>query len=263
MNKITYKTADGVDLHLHVFEPAGHRKTDRRPAIIFFFGGGWVGGTPEQFYQQARYCSALGMVALSADYRVGITPFECVKDGKSAVRWVRHHADQLGVDPRRIVASGGSAGGHVAACTGVIPGHEEYGEDLRISSVPGAMILFNPVIDTTEAGFGMDQVGVARKTDISPCHHVHKGIPPTLVFHGTADTTVPFENAERFTRLMTAAGNVCRLVPFEGRGHGFFNGREFLPQSDDKDFDATMRETAEFLVSQDYLPEPQAKRSAW
>ena len=92
------------------------------------------------------------MVAISADYRVKsrnqTTPFECVKDGKSAIRWVRQHAAELGVDPDRIVAAGGSAGGHVAACTGVIEGINEDGEDAAIRSVPNAMILFSILCST-------------------------------------------------------------------------------------------------------------------
>ena len=116
---VVYKTASGVDLILHVFEPEGWQASDQRAAAVFFFGGGWSGGTPKQFYQHARALADRGMVAFSADYRVKsrnkTTPFECVKDGKSAIRWVRAHAAELGIDPSMIVASGGSAGGHVAA----------------------------------------------------------------------------------------------------------------------------------------------------
>jgi len=224
--ELVYKTIHGVDLKLHVFKPAGHQVTDRAPAIVFFFGGGWAGGTPKQFYQQARELADLGMVALSADYRVRsrhkTTPFDAVTDAKSAIRWVRQNAKELGVDPNRIVGSGGSAGGHVALCAALIEGLEQDGEDLSTRSMPNALILFNPVLDTTARGLGLDRVGVDRQTEASPCHHVRPGLVPTLLFHGTADKTVPFENAERFTRLMLEAGNDCKLVAFEGRGHGFF-----------------------------------------
>ncbi len=259
--KIVYKTIGGTTLSLHVFKPADWRPVDRRPAIVFFFGGGWTQGSPRQFYQQARYCAGLGVVAFSAEYRVGLTPFECVKDGKSAVRWIRRHAGELGIDPGKIVAAGGSAGGHVAACAGVIQGYEEEGEATDVSSVPDAMILFNPVIDTTEKGYGMEKVGAGRKTEISPCAHVRKGICPALIFHGTDDAVVPFENVKRFAGLMTEAGNQCRLVPFAGRGHGFFNSREFRPALKAEDYEATMRETRSFLVSLDFLPETEIRRN--
>lgn len=254
---LIYKTVNGTELRMDVFEPAGFKAADRRPAIVFFFGGGWSSGSPRQFYQQARAMADQGMMAFSADYRVGgrnkTTPFECVKDGKSAIRWVRAHATELGIDPDRIVAAGGSAGGHVAACTGVIAGTEESGEKTTISSVPNAMILFNPVLDTTDKGYGAKAFKPEQQTDLSPCHHVRRGIVPTIIFHGTADKTVPFENAERFTRLMKEAGNVCVLVPFEGKDHGFFNGSFFRKGNGDADFELTMKQSIEFLKTQSVL----------
>jgi acetyl esterase/lipase len=248
---------DGIELKLDVFEPMGHKASDHRPAIVFFFGGGWSGGDTKQFYQQAKFMAEKGMLSISADYRVKgrnkTTPFECVKDGKSAIRWVRQHAAELGVDPDRIVAAGGSAGGHVAACTGVIEGVHEDGEDAIVSSIPKAMILFNPVLDTTDKGFGAKNFKPEQQTDLSPCHHVRKGIVPTLVFHGTTDKTVPFENVERFAKLMKEAGNECVLVPFAGKDHGFFNGSFFRKQNGDTDFDVTMQRSIEFLKTQGIL----------
>jgi len=254
---VSYKSVEGVELKMHVFEPQGLKSTDHRSAVVFFFGWGWTGGDPKQFFQQARALSDGGMVAFSADYRVkgrnNTTPFECVKDGKSAIRWVREHASELGIDPQRIVAAGGSAGGHVAACTGVIEGYEEKGENPAISSVPNAMILFNPVIDTTEKGYGAARFKPEQRTMISPSHHVRKGIVPTLIFHGTADRTVPFENAQRFARLMKEAGNECVLVPFEGKDHGFFNGSFFRKSNGDADHDVTMKRSIEFLNEHGFL----------
>lgn len=247
---IPYKNVGDVTLNLHAFFPDDYQASDQRAAIIFFFGGGWTGGTPRQFYEQARFLADRGMVAFAAEYRVKsqhrTSPFECVKDGKSAVRWVRTHAVELGLDPDRIVAAGGSAGGHVAACTGLLPGFEDKSD--AVSSLPNAMILFNSVLDTTEKGFGASRFSAEEKTALSPCHHVRSGIVPTLLFHGTADKTVPFENAERFFRLMQKAGNTCELVPFEGRSHGFFNGRFFRSGSVGADFEKTMTRSVEFLV---------------
>lgn len=247
-----YKTVDGVELKLHVFEPESLAPSDTRPAVVFFFGGGWSGGDPKQFYQQARDMADQGLLAFSAEYRVKsrnkTSPFECVKDAKSAIRWVRQHAAELGVDPDRIIASGGSAGGHIALCVGVIKGCEEAGENLKISSVPNLMIAFNPVLDTTSKGYGAKRFSPEQQTNLSPCHQVHAGIVPSLIFHGTKDTTVPFENAERFTRLMKEAGNTCVLVPFEGKGHGFFNGSFFRPANTDVDYDKTMKHSFEFLA---------------
>lgn len=228
---VVYKTIDSTKLSLHIFNPEGHQITDQVPVIVFFFGGGWTGGSPKQFYEQSLFFAERGIVAISAEYSVnkkhGTTPFDAVTDAKSAIRWVRQHAKELGVDPNKIVASGGSAGGHLALCTAMIDGYEEVGEDVSISSKPNAMILYNPVLDTTEKGYGLDKVGEKQKTDISPIHHIKQDIVPTLVFHGMADQTVPYENAARFNRLMNEAGNDCQLESYEGKGHGFFNGTYF------------------------------------
>lgn len=249
-----YKKIGDVKLRLHIFKPDGWKKSDRRPAIVFFFGGGWTGGSPSQFEQQSRYLASRGMVAMSAEYRIrsrhGTTPFECVADGKSAVRWIRSHAGELGVDPHRIVASGGSAGGHVAACTGVLKGLDEPGEETTISSVPNALVLFNPAVDlmiipkNRRAG----KLLGGRARELSPLQHVRAGLPPTIVFHGAADTTVPFESVQRFQQAMKKAGNRCELVPFKGEKHGFFNYSRSR-----KNYNATMRRTDEFLTSLGYL----------
>ena len=209
-----------------MFEPEGHKASDARPAIVFFFGGGWVGGSPGQFYPHCKYLASRGMWAASAEYRVksrnGTTPFECVADGKSAVRYIRTHASELGIDPEKVAAGGGSAGGHVAASTGVIDGHEEAGEDTKVSSKPVALCLFNPVIDTGPKGYGYNKLG-ERYKELSPVEHVTEDDPPAILFHGTADTTTPFSNATDFQARMKKAGNRCGVVSFEGQKHGFFN----------------------------------------
>ena len=131
----TYKTVGDVKLNLYLFIPEGHQASDKRPAIVFFFGGGWTNGSPAQFEPHCLHFASRGMVAVAADYRVksrhGVTPVECVADAKSAVRWLRANAAKLGVDPARIAAGGGSAGGHVATCTGVIEGLDEKSEDRK------------------------------------------------------------------------------------------------------------------------------------
>jgi len=254
---VSYKKVGEVDLKLHVFKPEGHLVSDKRSAVVFFFGGGWSGGTPKQFYQQSRFLAEHGMVAFAAEYRVAsvhkTSPYECVTDGKSAIRWVREHAASLGVDPTRIVSSGGSAGGHVAACTGVIQGYEQEGENVCISSRPNAMVLFNPVLDTTAKGYGAGRFERSKQTELSPCHHVRKALAPTIVFQGVADTTTPLENAERFSQLMEEAGNSCDVITYEGRKHGFFNGSFFRSKNNDKDFADTMRKTLIFLKSNGML----------
>lgn len=252
--KLLYKEINGDSLYLHVFEPEISKKPTA--AIIFFFGGGWVGGHPKQLYQQSAYLASRGILAISAEYRIkkhhGTTPFDCVEDGKSAIRWVREHAKELHIDPNKIVAAGASAGGHVALCTALITGFENSSEDTNISSIPNAVIGLNPVFDTTKKGYGSEKVK-GRETEISPCHQVKENLPPMLLFHGEADKTVPFENASRFNQLMLAAGNDCELISFENQGHGFFNGSFFRKNSDDKFLNATLYDMDVFLKKLGYL----------
>jgi len=250
--KVTYKTVGDVSLQLHIFKPENHRATEKRPCIVFFFGGGWVGGTPLQFYPHCRYLSSRGMVAISAEYRVknqhGTTPYECVKDGKSAIRWVRLHAEELGIDPRRLAAGGGSAGGHVAAATGSVKTFEEPGEDTAISSKPNALVLFNPVYDNGPEGYGHDRVKEHWRA-FSPMHNIDEDTPPTIVFLGTKDKLIPVSTAEKYKDLMAKSRRRCDLHLYEGQPHGFFNYRD----GKNTYYDQTVIEADKFLASLGYL----------
>ncbi len=222
-----YKQAS-PPLWIHRFDPPGHApQTDRRPAAVFFFGGGWTGGTVRQFEQHARYLAGRGMVTFLADYRVrsrhGVEPDACVADGKSAIRWVRANAERLGVDPDRIAAGGGSAGGHVAAAAGICDGLEDPTDGQpRVSSKPDALLLFNPVYDNSPQGYGHDRIK-AWFPAISPADNITADDPPTIVFLGTEDTLVPVPTAVAFDARLRAHGIRSELHLSAGQPHGFFN----------------------------------------
>jgi len=250
--KLVYKHASNVDLHLHVFEPDHHRPDAAQPAIVFFFGGGWNGGSPTQFYPHCSYLAGRYMVAISAEYRVksrnGTTPFDCVADGKSAIRWIRAHAKRLGIDPNRIAAGGGSAGGHIAAAVATVPGLDDPADDTSVSCRPNALVLFNPVYDNGPGGYGYKRVK-DRFREISPLHNLSTTTPPTVVFLGTNDKLVPVATAEKFRDKMLELGCKSVLHLYEGRGHGFFNhGR-----GDGSDYRRTVYQMDVFLESLGYL----------
>jgi acetyl esterase/lipase len=244
-----YKKTSTRPLYLYSLSPA---KTDSpRPAIVFFFGGGWKGGSTDQFADQARHLTARGMISILVDYRVASrdqsTPFDSVHDARSAMRWVRAHAGELQIDASKIVASGGSAGGHLAGATAILNGVDDPADDLHVSPAPAALVLFNPVLDTTETGYGAATIG-KNAIDLSLTHHVKAGLPPIILFHGTADRTVPFANAEEFTRRVKAAGGDCRLVPLEGADHGFFNSPAFSKRASATVYEKVMQDVDMFLT---------------
>jgi acetyl esterase/lipase len=224
-----YKQTATRPLYLYVLRPPASF-AGPRPAIIFFFGGGWTGGTTDQFDDQAQHFASRGFITVLADYRIRqrdqSTPFDSVCDARSAMRWLRSHAAELGVDSRKIAASGGSAGGHLAGATAILTDVNEASDDLGVSPAPAALVLFNPVLDTTERGYGAATIG-PRAEELSLTHHIRKGLPPILILHGTNDHTVPFQNAIDFAGRVKSVGGDCELVPFEGADHGFFNSPSF------------------------------------
>ena len=260
--KVVYKTIGDTELKLHVFEPkdkvikkGGSREVvqeTNRPAAVFFFGGGWNGGKLSQFYPHCQHLADQGIVAMAAEYRVksrnGTTPFECVMDGNSAIRWVRNHASELRIDPKRIIAGGGSAGGHVAAATGTVPGLIEAGEDTQTSSLPNALILFNPVYDNGPGGYGHERVK-DRYTEISPMHNISSEMPPAIVFLGTKDKFIPVKTAEKFRDKMKQAGVRSELKLYEGATHGFFNAKK----KSSSDYRQTIMQMDDFLNSLGYF----------
>jgi len=247
-----YKTVDDFDLKLNIIYPESYKKGKKYPAIVFFYGGGWKGGTVHQFENQCHFLAKRGIVAVAANYRVSSrnnsTPFDAVEDAKSAMRYIIEHARELGINKNKIVAAGGSAGGHLAAATAIIPGFDADGENTKINTTPSALLLFNPVINTTEEGYGSERLGERAKS-ISPAHHVIPKLPPTLIFHGLADTTVPFQNVEDFQSKMESAGNVCYVVPFREMGHGFFN----YGKNENRCYELTMEKTEAFLRELKYI----------
>jgi len=223
---VVYKDVGESKLNVHIFNPLNHTSFDKRPAIVFFFGGGWSSGSPSQFYPHCQYLASRGMVAMSAEYRVkkrhGTSPRECVKDGKSVIRWIRQHAKDLGIDAKKLAAGGGSAGGHVAAATGTVKGFNEPGEDASVDCRPDALVLFNPVFDNGPEGWGHARVKDYWQ-DISPLHNIDTKTPPTVVFLGTKDKLIPTSTAQAYKKQMTDKGQRCDLFLYEGQGHGFFN----------------------------------------
>ncbi|MBI3881701.1 MAG: alpha/beta hydrolase [Verrucomicrobia bacterium] len=245
-----YKKVGDRELHLHIEKPAAWKAADQRPAIVFFFGGGWVGGTPTQFQGQSEYLATRGMVGIRVEYRVipkgdEGPPVVCCNDAKSAMRWVRARAAELGIDPQRIAAGGGSAGGHLAAFVGLVEGQDDPADDLKISPKTSALVLFNPVFDNgPDGGWGAKRVG-DRFKEFSPAHNVTAAAPPAIIFLGSKDALIGVPVLERFKANMTKAGARCETHIYEGQAHGFFNQDPYKT--------ATLIEADKFLASLGWL----------
>jgi acetyl esterase/lipase len=242
---LIYKKAGEGELKLFIDKPANMKASGQRPAIVFFFGGGWVGGTPAQFQKQSEYLATRGMVGVRVQYRVipkgdKGPPVVCCADAKSAMRYVRAHAKELGIDPNRIAAAGGSAGAHLAAFTGLVAGLDDPQDDLAVSCKPDAMVLFNPVFNNGPRQWGHERVG-DRFMEFSPSHHVTKDAPPTVVFLGDADKLIPVSVVKDFEADMKRAGVRCDTHIYSRAEHGFFNKEPF--------FTPTLMETDKFLAS--------------
>jgi acetyl esterase len=241
---------DTTSLYMIVDYPQNFDESKTYPAIVFFFGGGWNGGNTGHFEPFARYFAERGLICFRADYRVksrqGTTPFESLKDAKSAMRYIREHAGALHVDPQQIIASGGSAGGHLAAATALISDYNEGSDLLSYSCVPYALVLFNPVIDNGPGGYGYERIGEAYSS-FSPLHNIREGAPPSIIFLGTEDKLIPVETGAYYKVVMEKVGSRCELILFQGEGHGFFNYNRF------DNYKKCLVEADRFLVSLGYL----------
>jgi acetyl esterase len=261
VKEFVYKKTPQGDLKILVHLPPDWKASDKRPAIVFFFGGGWTSGTVGQFLPQATYLASRGMVTARADYRVksrqGTTPRECVEDAKSAVRWLRQKAGELGIDTARVVAAGGSAGGHIAACTALVEGLDAKDEDKSVSSKPDALVLFNPVVDLVNLGdaAGKAPVPSGREAakEISPILYLKKDSVPAILFYGTTDRF--FAQGQAMLAKAKEVGARVELYSADGLPHGFFNKPPWT--------EITVRQADEFLARLGYLKgEPTIKPPA-
>jgi acetyl esterase/lipase len=247
--KRLYRHAPEGDLYLHIYYPPGWKAEDQRPAIVFFFGGGWKAGSYLKFVPHAEYFASRGLVAASADYRTlnkhHTTPDKAVEDARSAMRWMRSHARELGVDGNKLIASGGSAGGHLAASTAVLDDFNAADDDASISCRPAALVLFNPVVDLThlpERKLAEDS-DATMKERLSPSLHLDKNAPPSILFYGTGDKFFP--QGEAYVAKARELGVRTDLYVAPQMKHGFFNSSPWT--------EVTVAQADEFLASLGYL----------
>jgi len=253
----TYKTVDGKGLTLWIYKPGNWRANDRRPCVVWFFGGAWKVGTPEQFVAQSKDLAKRGMVAVTVEYRVnsrhGSTPIESTMDARSAMRWVKSHADELGVDSARIAVGGGSSGGQLALACEILTGTNDPLDATSVSPKPAALILFNPVVnmDIPKIRNQVSDDKFKQLLEISPHQQLEKALPPTIIFHGSDDAIIPIGSVVDFiTKAKSLGSENIAFHQYSGRGHEFYYG----PGSR-KDYKNTLEKTVRFLESIGWLLE--------
>lgn len=249
--QVTYKEVAGRALQLFVYKPKEWKASDTRPAFVYIHGGGWVGGNASGGLFWAQILRERGMLVLGVQYRFAekgkqIDPGCCIEDAKSAMRYIRGHAAELGIDPDRIAAMGSSAGGHLAASCALLSTFDSPADDFKVSCKPNALILLQPVLDNGPEGYGRGSTVIqARYKAYSPAHNIVPGVPPCIIFAGDKDTSASLSLIQKFTAGMKAAGNSCDLHVYPGI-HGFVNE---LPARED-----IYKKSVEFLEKLSWLP---------
>lgn len=259
---LTYKTIDNLELKLHLFKEKDLKPHDKRPVILFIHGGGWTHGTPSVHSLEALYFSQLGLVCASISYRLinkhTKSPADCLSDAKSAIRFLRKHAEKFNIDPNKIIVCGGSAGAHLAASLNLLTGHDDPKDDLNISCASNAMILLYPAFDLVDGWHGgmklCHQVGINPKT-FSPAQNVNALTPPTLILSGSKDPISPTKVNLNFLDRMRHFNNSASFIEYQGKGHKLFER-----SSKDPYFRATLFYMENFLFEQKFLSKVSSNR---
>lgn len=261
---IVYKEIDGHQLTAHIFYNVELINKQNNPAIAFFHGGGWVFGSPEEFFGACRRYAMMGFRTISFQYRLsinpdgtypapGISPIESVKDARSAIRWMRENAEMLKIDPDKIIVGGQSAGGQLALSTAFLDTINENTDNLRISPAPNALLLFSSSVNALEPW--VDMLLGDRDRDwiwaISPYHNLKKGMVPTIGFMGEDDCMVLPYIVRQFRDKMVELGNPYELITYPGRGHYLGEGIEKYAGYFDE---GILERTDEFLKKYGFMP---------
>ncbi len=238
---VVYGQVSGLSLPATLYRP--RFPAAPRPAVVFVHGGGWWEGDRGQFARHAAYMATEPggrFVALCITYRLSRQAAypACVQDARCAVRWLRAHAGELGVDAGRIAIAGSSAGAHIAALAAVAPadlwpssgGWDNQPADLQAAvlyngifrlPVDASDTLASQALVTLLSGTPTEQPD--RYREASPLTHVGEGTPPALLLHGDADTVVSHRQSIELAEAIRAAGGTAEIHIVPGVAHGGLN----------------------------------------
>ncbi|TWU58873.1 Carboxylesterase NlhH [Rubripirellula tenax] len=247
VKRYVYKHSAGEPRDLEVYFPTGHDPSKAKvPCVVLFHGGAWGGGDLKQFQKFCRYFASRGLVAVTANYRLvpaseklptGVSRKQfCITDAKSAIRWVKQHSEELGIDPLKVITGGGSAGGHVSILATTNAGLNDPEDPKEIDTSIVAYLLFNPALTAFDAKF----------PEVDAMKHLTNDFAPAAVFFGTEDKKwlAGWDAAHARLRDL-GAGDRVNLWLAEGAGHSFFGKKPWLNH--------VLIEADRFLVSQGLL----------
>jgi acetyl esterase/lipase len=249
---ITYSIANATELKLDLYLPK--KRTPSVPTLILFHGGGWVAGMKERNVFQLLPYLSLGWAVVNVEYRLARTSLApaAVEDCRCALRWVTIHAKEYSFDTTRIVLTGGSAGGHLALITGMLPVHSAFDRQCptdesvrwREGTEPpvnvAAIVNWFGITDVGEllAGpnakhYAVEWFGsLANREELarqlSPISYVRAGLPPIITIHGDEDDIVPYGQAVRLHAALEKARVPNHLITIQGAKHGGFSRQDLV-----------------------------------
>ena len=230
------------------------RTAEKKPAIVYFPGGGFTTTDYEKFIEMRFALAKAGFVVAAAEYRVVPNKFPAIlEDGKSAVRFLKAHADAYGIDASKIGVLGDSAGGYLSQMVAVTGNEKQFdkGDNLHVDSTVQAATTLYGISDLRNIGAGFDEAiqkvhqspavteallvnGVAfneypgasilsdsdKALAASSLGHIKKNLPPFLIMHGTEDKLVSPVQSEQLYEALKQSGNRVTYVKVEGAAHG-------------------------------------------
>lgn len=254
MNRFTYKHSAGQPRDLEVYFPKGHaRSKAKRPCVLLFHGGAWGGGDLKQFQKFCKYFASRGLVAATANYQLvtakqklpaGVSRKQfCITDAKSAIRWMKQHSKELGIDPSKMITGGGSAGGHISILATTNAGLNDPADPEGIDTGVVAYLLFNPALAPFDAKF----------PEVDAIKHLTTDFAPAVVFFGTEDQKWLAGWTKAHTQLKNlGVGDRVDLWLAQGAGHSFFGKSPW--------FNHVLIESDRFLVSLGLLSSKPTKK---
>ena len=214
--RTTFLSEDNDTLDIDYYYPDGYEKGIDLAAMVWFYGGGWLKGDINAMKGFIEPFRRAGYICICPQYRTfethGTTAFEAAEDAASATKFIVENAEKYGVNTKRLIGCGHSAGGHVVA---IIECNPDYG----VMGTYTVLALSCPVLDTSPNGYGYNRIGAGYEK-ISPLLTLQK-IPPTIICHGEADNVACYQNAWDFTVKALKAGCICQLDSFAEETHGF------------------------------------------